>query len=228
MVTTPTVPASCLTVEEIADLLGEAEPRPCAQIAQLMTRLGPIAMTVLVEAVLSIEVQGGMLTAAGRRRTPGGILLYLTQGRVWHPAVTRPAPPAPPLPLAEALAQIPDDLMKGVANVKVVLTGRPKETLDRGEYVVLHLDSPGPKNVPRGLPIPPTDGLTWTVLIARKLWHNVATALRQDKEDILVLEGQPCQQAGVLVLYATQVTTKNLQRARKEQQQAQAKAEVPA
>ena len=94
MVTTPTVPASCLTVEEIADLLGEAEPRPCAQIAQLMTRLGPIAMTVLVEAVLSIEAQGGMLTAAGRRRTPGGVLLYLTQGRVWtQPWHARPSQP---------------------------------------------------------------------------------------------------------------------------------------
>jgi hypothetical protein len=132
--------------------------------------------------------------------------------------------------LAEVLAQIPTDLMQGGANVKVVLTGRPKETQEKDTYIVLRLASQPPKNVPKGLPLPPADGLTWTALIARKQWQTVAPALRQDPEDILVIEGQPCQQAGALVLYAGMVTTKNLQRARKEEQQAkaQAKAEVPA
>jgi hypothetical protein len=66
--------------------------------------------------------------------------------------------------------------------------------------------------------------------VARKQWQTVAPALRQDKDDVLVLEGQPCRQAGVLILYVSMATTRSLQRARKEEQQAQAKAkqEVPA
>ena len=159
MVTTSTAPDTSLTVEEMAELLNETEPGPRAHLAQLMARIGPVAMEALVEVVLRIESQGGMRTAAGRRRTPGGVLLYLTQGRVWHPTGARPAPPAPPLPLAEALASGPTDLMRGEANVKVVLTGRPTETLDKGDYVMLPLASPAPKNVPRGFPIPPAEGL---------------------------------------------------------------------
>ena len=61
--------------------------------------------------------------------------------------------------------------------------------------------------------------------MARKQWHTVAPELRKDKDDVLILEGQPCQQAGALILYATHVTTRSLQRARKEQQQAQAQAQ---
>jgi PHAX RNA-binding domain len=36
-------------------------------------------MTALLEAVWSIEAQGGIVLPDGRRRTPGGVLFYLTK-----------------------------------------------------------------------------------------------------------------------------------------------------
>ena len=102
--------------------------------------------------------------------------------------------------------------------MKMVLTGRPKETIERDGYVVAHMESTAPKNCPRGLPTPPTQGMTWMVLIAERQWRAVTPALRQDKEDRLIVEGQPCQVDGNNILYATSVVTMGQQRAKKEAQ----------
>lgn len=65
-------------VEEIATALGETEPRSRATIERSVAVLGIEAAQALRHEVETLETQGGMLTADGtRRRTPGGIYLYL-------------------------------------------------------------------------------------------------------------------------------------------------------
>ena len=216
-----------LTADEITDLLGETAPSPCAQIRELAARLGPVAMTALVEAVLSIEAQGGLLREDGSRRTPGGVLFFLTRTRVLRAGLAprRPAPPpVSTVPLAAFLPQVSPDLRKGVATVKVVLSGRPKESAEYGDVVALVLVSDPPQSFPRVLPLPPAEGLTWTVLVSRKQWQAVASALHRDRTDTLVIEGQPCQHGSALVVYATLVMTRAQQKARSAQQKAKAAA----
>jgi hypothetical protein len=201
------------TPAAIADLLGETEPHPRQQLTWIAKRLGPRGMAVLVEAVLAIETQGGIVLPSGYRRTPGGVLFWLVKTG-WKPPIV------PSVPLAQALQTIPTDLRKGGATVKIILTGRPTETADLGEYVALLMESHAPQSVPKGLPTPPSEGVRWMVLIAAKQWQAVASALRRDKEDILVIEGQPSQVDATLVLYATQVVTKGQQRAKQARQRA--------
>src|SRR5262245_56391313 len=68
-----------LLAATIADQLGEMKTEPRTLIRRLTRRLGPIAMTALLEAVWTIEREGGILLPDGRRRTPGGVLFYLTK-----------------------------------------------------------------------------------------------------------------------------------------------------
>jgi PHAX RNA-binding domain len=213
----PAADWSSLTPDEMLDLLGETAPEPRQQLQQIALRLGPVAMTALMDAVFTIEAQGGLLTGAGQRRTPGGVLFHLTRAGQRFPR-SHPTPAAPPALLSVALETTPPDLRKGVATVKLVLVGRPKETLERDEYVLVQMESHPPQSFPKGLPTPPSTETVWTVLIARKQWSVVVPALRHDKEDKLVVEGQPCQLGAVLVVYATQVITQAQQRAKKEAQ----------
>lgn len=224
VVTTPEVPSvpALLTVEEIAALLGETDAQPNIELRALMKRLGPLAMTALVDAVLKIEDQGGIPLSHGRRRTPGGVLFFLTRGGQWSRSWQNPAKAdtRPPAPLAAVVSTFPSDLMRGGATVKVVLVGRPKATSDQGAYVLFALEGKAPQSYPKGLPTPSPTPTIWTVLVARKQWLAVASVLRADKEDKLVIEGYPCQEQGKLLLYAVQVVTQGQQRARKETQRA--------
>lgn len=70
-------------IDEIANALGETDPRTKAIIERSITVLGVEAVQALRHEVEAIEVQGGMLTADGtRRRTPGGIYLFLLKQRM--------------------------------------------------------------------------------------------------------------------------------------------------
>lgn len=68
-----------LTPAELAAQLGETEAEPRKLLRRLTRRLGPMVMTVLLEAVWKIEAQGGIVLPNGQRRTPGGVLFYLTK-----------------------------------------------------------------------------------------------------------------------------------------------------
>src|SRR5262245_13258025 len=85
-----------LTPAAIADLFGETEPQPRQQIQWIARRFGPLGMAALVEAVLAIEAQGGIVLPTGSRRTHGGVLFWLVKSG-WKP------PAVPHVPLAEAL-----------------------------------------------------------------------------------------------------------------------------
>jgi PHAX RNA-binding domain len=227
----PTRPAQPLTPETLAALLHEPA---LPVLRRCLRRLGQDRCAVLLAETLAVEAQGGCLQQDGQRRTPGGTFLrlaktactYAERGAIFYGQPLRPTRPAyvdrrPPIsvvPLTELWLTWPTDLRKGGGRVKVVLTGRPKETLEQEDYVICQLESKAPENYPRGLPVPPAQGLVWTVLIARPQWLRVASALRRDREDILIIEGQPCQVETALFLYATNVLTKAQQRAKAAQQ----------
>jgi hypothetical protein len=70
-------------VDELADYLGETDPKPKATIERSVAYLGIEAAQALREEVEQIEAGGGMMTADGsRRRTPGGIYLLLLKQRM--------------------------------------------------------------------------------------------------------------------------------------------------
>jgi PHAX RNA-binding domain len=70
-------------VDEIATALGETEPRSKATIERSVAVLGVEAAQALRREVEAIEADGGMLTADGaRRRTPGGIYLFILKKRM--------------------------------------------------------------------------------------------------------------------------------------------------
>lgn len=70
-------------VDEIATALGETEPRSRATVERSVAVLGVESAQALRREVEAIEAQGGMLTADGsRRRTPGGIYMFLLKQRM--------------------------------------------------------------------------------------------------------------------------------------------------
>ena len=59
----------------------------------------------------------------------------------------------------------------------------------------------------------------YTVYIALKQWQKVADAIK-DPEDVLIVEGYPAHDAAGISVYTTNTTTKQLQQAQRQAQQA--------
>lgn len=111
---------------------------------------------------------------------------------------------------------------RGEATVKLVLTGRPTKVGRNDTYVVIGLQQKSQlPPLPKGLPVPSEaehSPLQYDVWIAIKHWEQVAPALQEDESDILVIDSSwqtLDQEHGTLVVYATNVTTKRLQEAKK-------------
>jgi phosphoglycolate phosphatase-like HAD superfamily hydrolase len=224
------------TIETIAAQLQESHPPALAEIRRTVDVLGAeVALALLLETQ-QIEAQGGLMTKnQRRRRTPGGVFLKLVrerrsddQRRVIFPKSKgggpsqeqpAPRPAAPPfVDLAEALQALGDQY--GVAStVKMTVIGRPLQAVERGDVVIVGMISDKAPTFPKGLPAPPKQ-TKYVVLIARKQWARVAEAIKQ-ADDALIVEGYPAYEprhAGITV-YATSVTTKKQQAARREAQQ---------
>lgn len=70
-------------VEEIATALGETASGPQATIERSVEKLGIDGARALHAEVQAIEAAGGMMTADGaRRRTPGGVYLFILKQRL--------------------------------------------------------------------------------------------------------------------------------------------------
>jgi hypothetical protein len=234
------------TVQTLAAQLGEQEQ---AALQVVVKALDSKVALALLQETLYVEANGGMMVPDGsRRRTPGGVFFFLAKTH-WIEArmalaeynasknaasgngtsanhATRPAP-APPAAASfrwedriAVFTQIGNE--KGSASVKITVTGRPGKIVDKGTCVLTIVQSSKVPALPKGLPTPSSAATTYTVYIASKQWKKVAEAI-QDPEDLLILEGFPQldSKTGSIAVFVSNATTRNLQKAQKQAQQAQ-------
>jgi len=230
----------------IADELGETDAVVRDQIVRIVRGIGRTAALTFLARTKEIENKGGMMTNDGsRRRSIGGVYFFLAYGkgiekrtglplrRPPNPnkpkpvsnqskAITSPQPQIHPFVWEERLSII-DELMKekGTATtVKITLIGTFNTYKEQGTCTVgIMKASPKTPALPKGVPIPPAIQSNYVVYIGSKQWKTVAEAAK-DKEDVLIIEGYPQLdiQKTVISVFATSVTSKKLQAAKRETQ----------
>ena len=106
---------------------------------------------------------------------------------------------------------------KGQANVKITVIGRPGKIVDKGTCMVTVMESTKVPALPKGLPTPTSVATKYAIYIASKQWKKVEEAIK-DPEDTLIVEGFPKTdpEVSAIAVFATNVTTKKLQMARKQ------------
>jgi hypothetical protein len=226
--------------KKIADRLKEERRGPRSQVMKIVATRGSDFAWRKMEEALRIEAAGGMMTKSGnRRRTLGGIFFHLVRLDLtedersaifppmqWSKKTERdpnappPPPPAPRLPefeyesRAETVSTLESE---GLLNtVKVVMVGRPL-SLTHGDKVVVAemVYQARAPFFPRGVPHSVEFDTQYPVYMATKQWDKVVAAL-DDPEDKLIIEGT-CgwsQELDRVAVYATNVTTRALERAR--------------
>jgi hypothetical protein len=234
------------TATAIAAQLGETHAGARATIWRTVRTLGPERAQAFVAQALEVEANGGMLIPDGsRKRTLGGIFFYLVRtqisddeamriNRAWRwqqwkhrqPKKSKaPAAPAPP-PLSpfvwDEAQPIIAELTANVgaaSTVKLTVIGRPNQVVERQGVIILALRSTKPPTLPKGLPPLPSTPTNYMIFVQQKQWNKVREAM-QNAADALIVEGYPVHEsrfAGITV-YATQVTTKTLQAAKRTEQ----------
>jgi hypothetical protein len=237
------------TAAAIAAQLGETAPGSRATIWRTVRTLGPERTQAFVAQAQEIEANGGMLIPDGsRRRTLGGIFFYLVRTQVtddeamqinrawrWHQwkqrqpikpnATTAALAPLllPPFVWDEAAPLIAElTAQAGVAStVNVTVIGQPHQVVERQGVVILALRSTKAPTLPKGLPPLPRAPTTYMIFMQQKQWNKVQVALR-NPDDALIVEGYPVYEPRCpgITVYATQVTTKALQAAKRKEQSA--------
>ncbi|HEY4387944.1 MAG TPA: hypothetical protein VGN34_26140 [Ktedonobacteraceae bacterium] len=106
---------------------------------------------------------------------------------------------------------------KGQVNVKITVIGRPGKIVERGSCIVIVMESTKMPMLPKGLPTPTAVPTKYAVYIASKQWKKVEEAIK-DPEDVLIMEGFPKTdpEVSAIAVFATNVTTKKLQMAKKQ------------
>jgi len=236
-------PSQAETAAMIADQLGETEELVCAQILSVVQALGRTQSRKFLQESQQVEETGGMMVQDGsRRRTLGGIFFHLvyTKGRPKRGRLPKRSgtldlersaqkeatqeQPVVVIPFfwQDRIAAIEEaEQQKGSASVKVTVVGRPGKIVDRGQCIVTVMESNKVPALPKGLPTPPAGATKYVVYIASKQWKKVAESLN-DPEDVLIVEGFPTmdEQTRSIAVFATNTTTKLLQKAQKEAQKA--------
>jgi hypothetical protein len=108
--------------------------------------------------------------------------------------------------------------------MKITLIGRPGPiTQTPTGTITTTMRGRNVPPLPKGVPAPPLQPTEYTVYMGAKQWNKVAAALR-NPDDALIVEGFPAantERPGIIV-YATNVTTKQLQQAKRAEQKAAA------
>lgn len=219
-----------MTTQEIAEQLNEPNTELIEKIVNI---LGMERVSEYLQKTLTIEAEGGMMTAKGdRRRSAGGVFFHLVKDglskaerrQIWPrlPGTQQKQKIVEALSweeaqkIAVAINQTPG---KG-AIVKLTIVGRPKKVAKAGEgAVVVSLQGKPPGALPKGLPTPPDIGITWAIFIANKQWNRVKESISQNADDSLIVEGYPLvDKNGVGIVLATNVKSKLMEIAAREAQ----------
>lgn len=227
-----------IAAQEIAQVLSESN---MGLIRAIVETIGIERAQSLLGKALAVEAAGGMMTKDNsRRRSPGGVFFALAREAVteaqrqelWPMAQRRrragrkrvavkPFPWEDALKLAKALPKAEN--AGKVTTVKLTLIGRPRKLAQAQSCMACVLEGRSvPKDMPKGLPMPAGEiKQTYVVFIAEGAWKRVASSLKQHVDDELIVEGWPYvdAQRGVIVVLAQGVTTKAIQRAKRQAQQ---------
>jgi hypothetical protein len=215
------------------------------QLERIVYTIGPERALSFVEQALAVEANGGMwLEKQQRRRTLGGIFFHLVRGavstdeqeRIWparRPARAQPHQTPPqqgtasnpaPVPVErftwEELPAITNQLQLGKATtVKMTIIGRPAQVMQKPGFVILGMTYDKQPSLPKGLPDFPAQPVKYMVLVSSRQWNRVAGAL-DNPEDALIIEGTPAHDHRFhgMILYATNVTSKLQQQAKRASQ----------
>ncbi len=225
---------------ELAAKLQETEEKPLRQIALILEHCGAEFAQAVYEETLQVEANGGMmLPDQSRRRTIGGVYFYLARGKM-EPELVKlifpgyrvpkksdeEADPSvaalPPFAWGERAGIIQSLSTEAgeLSNVKVTLVGRPGRVELRKEVAITTMNytakSPA---LPKGVPTPPSTPTLYTIYIGLKQWKRIEEAIA-NPEDALVIEGTAAFDPEVkgMAVFATSVTTKLLDAARRQQQ----------
>jgi hypothetical protein len=225
---------------ELAEKLQETEEKPLRQIAMIFEHCGAEFAQAVYEETLQVEANGGMmLPDQSRRRTVGGVYFYLARGKMEPEMVklifpgykVRRKPDEEVGPSVGALPSFEWGERIGIIEalsaeagelntVKITLVGRPGRVELRKEVAITTMNytvkSP---TLPRGVPTPPSTPTLYTVYIGLKQWKRIEEAIA-NPEDALVIEGTAAFDPEVkgMAVYATSVTTKLLDAARRQHQ----------
>lgn len=188
--------------------LQETEQIPLKEICTVVAATGLEPSKQLLKKALTIEKEGGMMTADGtRRRSVGGIWFHLVKQTRPRKVPTGEGP----LLWSERAAVIaPVQAEKGsVARVKLTLVGRPGPIVTRENCVVTTLEATAQADPPKGLPKPATLTTTYTLYIRPKQWKRVAEKLT-DEANLLSVEGLPTldRENQTIAVLATNVAIK--------------------
>jgi hypothetical protein len=135
----------------------------------------------------------------------------------------RPVPSAPLATWAHRGALIAEiGNQPGKAHtVKVTLIGKPGKVIAREDFTLLLMTHSGPlPALPKGIPVPTKVPETrYIVYVGGKQWRGVAEAIK-NPDDVLIIEGTQIFDAEhtAIAVFATSVTTKVLQQAKRQTQ----------
>jgi hypothetical protein len=232
--------------DEIADMLGEKMASAKRQINAIVELFGEDGARALLEETLQIEQNGGMMILSGeRRRTPGGVFFFIAMERArpedrpkirqheWKKLQKQKGKKRRPQPLSEEvrLGAVNELLQEvgEVSSVKIVVIGRPGKIKSFKDMVMTTMTNTNtPTNLPKGLPAPPKAATTYVVYIGNRQWRKVEQSIA-NPEDALIIEGYCTIDPEVqgISVYATSVTTKLIERQKRETQRAQAMGTTP-
>jgi len=226
------------TIAAEAQRIAEQLQEPLTWLVENVLKvIGADRAAVILQQTLDLEAEGGLPTADGSRRTPGGVFFKLIKDQVTPeeraqifvgpPKPKRepdesgalPGDPLPlgPLPWDDARVEIGRLLKLPLerASVKITLVGRPSQVSKAKSCVVVAMKGSRPPSLPKGLP-PAPDGadFSYAVFISLRHWAKVAPVMAQDKDERLLVEGYPIfdPKRGITVILAQNVRTINMNR----------------
>lgn len=116
------------------------------------------------------------------------------------------------------------------STVKITLIGRPGAVKIQQDTVITTFEhTVKPSGMPKGVPLPPTTPTLYTVYIGLKQWRKVESAA-SNPEDSLIIEGVCAYdpQVAGMVVFASNITSKGLETAKRQAKQPPAEAKPAA
>ncbi len=180
---------------ELATLLGEKHHGVIGQIRRMVQLCGIDFSREMYAATLEIEANGGLILADNsRRRTPGGVFLYLVRSKLdadqrkqIFSGIAKAEIPLLSWTKRIAIIQSLQTGQGKILSLTLSLRGRPERIEKRAEVVIITLsDEPSIDNLPREIPKPPSTPTLVVVYVALEQWRAVEAAITNSSDRLLV------------------------------------------